>query len=306
MENKKRKLTTEEFIDKCVIKHNNKYDYSKTIYNGIHNNVTIICPIHGEFEQIAKIHVHRGSGCPTCSKIKLNQVRYGTNEFIEKCIKVHGNKYNYSKVDYKSSRINVTIICPIHGNFEQTPDNHLSGKGCKKCAGYNLSKEQFIEDCIKVHGGKYDYSKINLDTKKRKIEVICPIHGSFLIGKANHRLLNQGCSLCTETKGEREIRLILEHENVLFNTQRTFDECKYKRLLPFDFYIEDLNLCIEYDGIQHYKISEFFGGRSAFMKQKHRDKLKNKFCENNGINLLRIKYCDNIKEKLLNYLHNKI
>ena len=296
----------ELFVKKCQIKHNNKYDYSKTNYNGIHQNVTIICPIHGEFEQVAKIHVHRGSGCPSCSKIKLNQVRYGTDEFIQKCIEVHGNKYDYSKVEYKNNRTSVKIICPIHSEFEQTPSNHLSNRGCKKCAGYNLSKEQFIEDCIKIHGGKYDYSKINWDTKKRKIEVICPTHGSFLIGKANHRLLNQGCPLCTETKGEREIRLILEHENILFNTQHTFNECKYKRLLPFDFYIEDLNLCIEYDGIQHYKISEFFGGRSAFMKQKHRDKLKNKFCENNGINLLRIKYCDNIKETLLNYLHNKI
>lgn len=303
--NSKKKLTNDVFIKRAKVKHGDKYDYSKVEYTGTHNNLRIICPEHGEFEQIAKTHIHRGSGCPMCSKIKLNQVRYSTPEFIEKAKEIHGNTYDYSKTEYKTNKGFVTITCLEHGDFKQRPSNHLSKRGCKKCAGFGVTKDEYIEACIKVHGNTYDYSNVIWDTKLRKIELICKKHGLFKVGKANHRLLKQGCGLCSEPKGERIIRLILEGRGIKFNRQQTFNGCVDKKKLQFDFYISDMNLCIEYDGIQHFKVVDFFGGRSEFMRIKHRDKIKTQFCNKQGINLFRINYKENIEEKLLKYLDGK-
>lgn len=300
--NSKKKLTNDAFIERAKLKHGDKYGYSKVEYTGTHNNVIIICPEHGEFSQEAKSHINRGSGCPMCSKIKLKQIRYTRLEFIEKAKEVHGDKYDYSKTEYKNTRGFITITCPEHGDFKQRADGHLHKRGCKKCAGFDLSKEHYIANCKEFHGDTYDYSKVIWDTKLRKIELICKKHGSFMIDKYNHRLNKQGCALCSEPKGEKEIRLILEDIGIEYEKQKTFKGCKDKKLLQFDFYIKDMNLCVEYDGIQHFKIVEYFGGRSEFMKIKYRDKIKNQYCENEGIDLLRINYKENIKEKLLNYL----
>ena len=132
--------TTETFIEKAKIVHNNKYDYSKSEI--IHENstnklkskyITIICPTHGEFQQQYYRHL-LGYGCPSCANIGRYQKNASTTEeFINKSIKLHGNKYDYSLVNYINRNTPVTIICPIHGKFEQAPMHHLAGKGCYKC-----------------------------------------------------------------------------------------------------------------------------------------------------------------------------
>lgn len=127
----------EQFIQKAKQVHGDKYDYSKFNYVNAHIKGTIICPEHGEFEQNANNHLN-GKGCPYCyQETKI----LTTEEFIEKAHKVHGNLYNYSKVNYKGTHIPVTIICPKHGEFEQTPNSHLRGRGCPKC---NNSKGELI------------------------------------------------------------------------------------------------------------------------------------------------------------------
>lgn len=123
-----KKLTTEDFIKKAKEVHGDKYNYSKVDYRGNKIKVTIICSIHGEFEQPPSNHL-QGQGCPNCG----GTVKLTTNEFIEKARVVHGDLYDYSKVDYKTNRDKVTIICPIHGGFEQKPSGHLLGSGCPKC-----------------------------------------------------------------------------------------------------------------------------------------------------------------------------
>ena len=128
------RITTEQFIAKAKLKHGNKYDYSKTIYNHSTEKVKIICPIHGEFEQQASVHLF-GCGCPKCGNKTIgDKKRIKVNTFFTKANKVHNNKYDYSKVKYKNINEKVTIICPIHGEFEQTPYHHLEGQGCPKCA----------------------------------------------------------------------------------------------------------------------------------------------------------------------------
>ena len=141
---KAKRNTTEEFIEKAKKVHGNKYDYSKVEYIDKLTPVIIICPIHGEFTQTPDTHLN-GSGCQKCGVEKSKQTaasqKLTTEKFIEKARKRHDDKYDYSKVEYVNSHTPVKIICKIHGEFEQSPTNHLSGKGCPICAGKNMTTE---------------------------------------------------------------------------------------------------------------------------------------------------------------------
>lgn len=126
--------SNEQFIKECTEVHGNKYDYSETFYTGAHNVITIICPIHGSFQQKAYSHV-QGCGCLECAGVK----KLTTKEFIEKSQKVHGEKYDYSLVNYVNAHSKVNIICPVHGVFQQIPSSHwYLQQGCPICA---LSKQ---------------------------------------------------------------------------------------------------------------------------------------------------------------------
>jgi hypothetical protein len=138
------RLNTEDFIRKAKIIHGNKYDYSKTIYINGHTKLSIICPFHGEFSQRADSHLE-GKTCFQCNIDYLTNLRKDSFEkFVKKAIKIHGNKYDYSKVKYIESRDYVCIICPIHGEFFQKPNNHLNGYGCRKCGIEKLVRKQSV------------------------------------------------------------------------------------------------------------------------------------------------------------------
>ena len=131
-------MITNTIIQRFIEKHGNKYDYSKVEYINAITKVIIICPEHGEFLQTPHAHL-KGQGCPQCAKIsRIKQKTSNTNNFIEKAKKIHGDKYDYSKVKYKLQNEKVTIICPEHGEFLQTPHNHLSGYGCPECKKASL------------------------------------------------------------------------------------------------------------------------------------------------------------------------
>ena len=194
-------MNTEEFIEKTKNIHGNKYDYSKVEYKRNDKKVCIICPKHGEFWQTPKMHL-RGQGCPKCYEERRGENRqYSLEDFIAKAKSVHGDKYDYSKVDYIDSKTKVCIICKEHGEFWQSPAHHLHGQGCKLCNYYKLSKgqrkgkEDFIKDAIKIHGNKYDYSKVNYVNNKTKVCIICSEHGEFLQTPNSH-LRGAGCPKC--------------------------------------------------------------------------------------------------------------
>lgn len=129
----KQTLTKEIFLNRCVEKHGNKYDYSKSIYKTMKTPILISCPIHGEFYQKPSEHL-KGEGCPKCGRIKANNSSsYSQDQFIQKVSKIHNNKYDYSLVKYNRSSDMIIIICPLHGEFEQRAANHLMGQGCPKC-----------------------------------------------------------------------------------------------------------------------------------------------------------------------------
>ena len=202
------KKTTEEFIQDAYCKHGDKYNYKLVDYKNSSTKVKIICPIHGIFEQRANNHLG-GRGCFKCGYISSSKLqRKSKNDFIKKSNKIHDNKYDYSLIDYKNSSTKVKIVCPVHGTFEQTPNHHLRGQGCKKC-GYDnitdllsLSTEEFIERSKKIHGSKYDYSLVKYKNTRTKIKIICPIHGIFEQTPGNH-LNGKGCKKCVIVKANK-------------------------------------------------------------------------------------------------------
>ena len=150
-QNKLETKTTEDFIKESTIIHNNKYNYSKTIYKGALKKVCIICPEHGEFWQTANSHL-QGCGCKKCKGFKITN-----EECIAKAKKVHGDKYDYSKTNYINSKEKVCIICHEHGEFWQLPNNHLKGNGCPNCRNYKLENE--IKILLEKNNIKFEQHK---------------------------------------------------------------------------------------------------------------------------------------------------
>ncbi len=295
------KLTTKEFVEKSKIIHGNKYDYSYTTYNSRKEKVKIICPEHGEFNQYPGNHLS-GNNCPNCS----HNLKHTTKSFINSAKKIHGYKYNYSNTDYKNNKSKVKIICPIHGIFEQRAGAHISKNrphGCPACdKSQKLKTEEFIEMANKIHSNKYSYEKTTYKSARDKVIIICKIHGEFEQLAKVHIHNKCGCPKCFESKGEIDIKNWLIKNNISFLTQHKFHDCKNINYLLFDFYLPEYNMCIEYDGRQHFEAIDYFGGEKTLKSIKKRDNIKNKYCKENNIKLLRIKYnqdIDLILEELL-------
>jgi hypothetical protein len=204
-------LTTEEFIKKSTLKHNGKYDYSKVNYINNRVNITIICPIHGEFEQ--QPHTHDKSGCPKCvGRNKTNM------EVINELKLIHGDKYDYSLIDYKSEKSKLEIICSKHGSFYQTFNTHKKGHECPKCHGRYQTKDEFIIKANLKHNNQYSYDNLTTLDFNKKIKINCELHGSFLQKPSSH-LSGNGCPKCkglkiTEKKTKTLEQFINEAKNI--------------------------------------------------------------------------------------------
>ena len=184
------------FIQNAKNLFGDNYDYSKVEYINNKTPVIIICPKHGEFKQRPSNHLH-GRGCPFCAKELRKKT---TKKFIADAKKVHGEKYDYSKVDYQGAYVPITIICPKHGAFTQKPNSHLSGNGCPKCVNtYPLTTSTFIQKAQEVHKHKYDYSLATYNGSHEKVQIVCPKHGTFEQFAYVH-LQGRGCPKCADEK----------------------------------------------------------------------------------------------------------
>lgn len=234
-----KKLTIEEFIAKARLVHGNKYDYSKVVYINNSTKVIIACLIHGKFEQSPNKHM-QGRGCSECGKISRRNTRSSnTNEFITKAKEIHNNKYNYSKVNYINSKSKVTITCPIHGDFEQTPNSHLKNGGCDKCGrlksneAKKITQEEFINRAINTHKNVYDYSKVVYINNHTKVNIVCITHGDFEQISADH-LNGHGCPSCAKYGFQPDqsaylyyLKITTEDNQILYKigiTNRTVNE----------------------------------------------------------------------------------
>lgn len=198
----KRVTDTKSFIEKAKQVHGNKYDYSKVEYVDTRTKVCIICPEHGEFWQRPILHL-KGHQCKKCAEsTKLIRNKDTKLTFIKKAIKKHGNKFDYSKVDYKNSITKVCIMCPEHGDFKQTPQKHLLGHQCPLCANIQQglknrkTLKDFVNESNLIHNNKYDYSQIiDINGVYSKVPIICKEHGVFIQKVITH-LSGSGCPKC--------------------------------------------------------------------------------------------------------------
>lgn len=362
----KRKLGKDEFIQRAIEIHGNKYDYTMVIYIDNTAHVDIICKVdgHGIFKQSPAAHL-RGQNCKKCVDENRSIKK---PDFVLRAVAKHGNKYDYTNTIIISSKIKCEIKCNICNTiFTQSPEKHLSGSGCQKCGGtQQLTTEKFIQNAKLVHGDNFDYSNTvyinnctkihiicnlclesfmqlptnHIDHKQgcsncagnkklttaefiEKVKIIhnnyytyqrciyltsqihviitCPQHGDFKQTPHMHGNKKQGCGKCNQSHGERNISIFLTKLMIPYDTQKTFEECKNINKLPFDFYVGDFNLLIEFQGRQHFEAVEIFGGEEQFQKQQLHDNIKKQFCIDTGYKLLEIKYDEDVETKLIEY-----
>ena len=283
-----RKKTKEEFIKDAREKHGDKYDYSKVGYVNDKTKVCIICPEHDEFWQRPADHL-RGIGCPKCG----GSCVLTKEEFIKKAREVHGDKYDYSKIEYVNSATKVCIICPEHGEFWQEANSHLQGAGCPKCKGDKTrercvsTKEGFIKKVKEIHKDKYDYSKVHYVNSKTKVCIICPKHGEFWQTPNGHTN-GAGCLKCNLSHLEQSVMNYLDENGTTYDYQKRF---KWLGRQSLDFYLPDYNVGIECQGEQHFFPIDFAGkgvewACKQFDELIKRDKRKKALCEKHGIKLL--------------------
>lgn len=233
--------------------------------------------------------------------------------FIKKAKSIHKDKYEYDKVEYKNSYTKIKIYCKCCQNyFWQTPNKHLTGRGCPKCGNIQkgmvrrYSLIEFIKKVKDLYGNKYLICG-KYKTNKTPIKVKCQVCKQIFYPTPNNLLRGSKCPCCKKviSKGEECIQKWLDLNKIKYIFQKKFVDCKDKRMLSFDFYLLDQNVCIEFQGQQHYKLSSYYSNSLKLKLQRKHDKIKKEYCKRNGIKLIEIKYNENIKEKLEKELENK-
>ncbi len=283
----KQEVKKKEFYDKARRVHNGKYIYHDDYVNS-KTKIKITCPEHGEFWQTPMNHLN-GQGCPKCANQNKTQT---TEEFINKARKIHGDKNDYSKVNYINAHTKVCIICPIHGEFWVSPSNHLKGKGCPKCAGRHKTTESVIEEFRKIHGDKYIYEEVNYIKANEKVKIICPIHGEFM-QTPNKHLQGRGCPYCNNSHLEEQTFNLLKEMNIEFIKGY---KPKWLNGKELDFYLPEYNITIECQGSQHFPTLDMVKNKfylftlEEMEKCVQRDIIKNQECKDNNVKLYYIIY----------------
>lgn len=302
----------EERIKRAKETHNNKYEYLPIKnYKTGKSKLKIYCPIHDLiFFQQADAHINTGAGCPKCAIDNMaNQHRKTLNDFIEQASNVHNGKYDYSKVTYKNGKTNVVIICQEHGGFKQTPTAHLRGQGCPVCGNilsgekHTLGTKEFIRRSIEIHGDKYDYSRVDYNKAKIKVEIICNKHQESFWQTPDAHLQGQGCPVCGGSKGEAFVAKWLTEHGFEFTPQVSYPDCRDRNPLRFDFEVQTKNgiVLIEYNGKQHYEPIAYFGGQKQFETNQRRDRIKKAWAKKKGLPLLVIPYNRRVDRALVKY-----
>lgn len=298
MKNIKRK-THEQFLIEMSQNHPTLIVLDK--YKNGRTKVNLECSVCGYRFGATPGSLYMKHGCPKCS----GSLKKSTSEFIEELrivndsITVLGN--------YKNSKTEIMVSCNKCGHkWGATPNSLLSGKGCRVCAGtMPKSHEQFITEMKQKHPTVNVIG--NYINNREKVECKCMVCGKTFYGIPHAMIdMNHDCPYCSMSQGERAISNWLDNNGFVYCQEYRFADCKDINQLPFDFYIPSINTVIEYDGVQHFKVNQFFGGKKAFDKLKIHDKIKDNYCSKNGINILRISFYDykNINEILTNKLTN--
>lgn len=295
--------THEEYIS--LLENNNIDIIPLEAY--INGKVPILhkCLKHNVSWKAAPNNILGGHGCTKCLSDKIRNKNGKTHDQYIAELKVkHPNIIAIER--YRTANIPILHKCLIDSyEWKATPGNILFSTGCPKCGGtLKKTHEQYVAELeslnpnIKVVG---EYKRA-----KEKVLYECKIDGTQWEAYPCSVLAGTGCPTCRKSKGEKQIENWMQKNNINYVTQKTFKDCKDKHPLPFDFYLPDYNVCIEYDGKQHFKPIKFFGGEEAFYKRVEHDKIKDDYCKTHGIKLLRISYIENVQHKLSDFLFNTV
>jgi hypothetical protein len=288
--NPRKKMDLKKFKEKCKKEFGNEIVIDFKTFKNTQSKIKAKCLKHGNFEQYA-YNFLRGKGCPKCGyELGSNKRKKGNEKFISDSIIKHGDKYDYSKIEYKNAHTDVIIVCPIHGEFKQRPSNHLNGSGCPKCGQERTAKsvrntlKYFKENSFKTHKGEYDYSLINsYINNKTKVKIICPKHGNFEQQPIAH-LLGQRCPKCAIkiSKAEQEIADFIKSLglDIKQSDRNVLDGYEIDILIP------ELKYGIEYNGLYFHReglLDGIGGGKTKFYHLNKTEKAKEK-----GFNLIHI------------------
>lgn len=257
------------------------------------------CSEGHEWEAIIDNRI-RNHGCPYCAGIRLlrgcNDLQTVNPLLAQQWHPTKNKTLTASDITSRSDK-SVWWIGECGHEWSAKVSNRTSGNGCPICANkLPKTQERYIQEVAEINPdieviGQY----INNNTP---ILHRCRIDGSDFLAYPHNILNGQGCPVCKESRGEKDVRHYLQKHKIKFEPQYKFKDCKRKRCLPFDFYLPDYNMCIEYDGRQHFEPAECFGGVESFIETQQNDLIKNKYCEDNNIILLRIRYDENINNIL--------
>ncbi len=319
-----RKMTTEEFLERAIAIHGDRYDYSETKYVSMNKDLSIRCPQHNvRFEMRPKFHL-KGRGCPLCEQEDIAMyeiskkaaiqwrsdyrkkqsekkkrskeilkgrphIKYTWDEFIHYANLIHEGEYDYRyvKKEFVDMNTPVTIICKRHNKpFPQTPVKHLKGQGCPRCIGRMRTTESFIEEAQEVHKGHFTYDNVKFVDYATPVTITCKIHGDFPMRPLKH-LRGEGCPLCQTSKMELEMVAFLKsHLSAKIELQKHFAWLRFQLGLALDVYLPEYNIAIECQGEEHFRASPKFGGEEGFKYTQERDKAKSELCKKHGIRIL--------------------
>lgn len=303
--NKSRQPSIEELFDKLAKIHNGVYKYPQKIYENNRTKINIECTICGNvFTQTIGQHL-TGCGCPHCANAKnADRCRSTIQEFIKKVQNIYGDQIGFDKTEYKGATQKTWFFCKkCQRYFLQTPASLLSGHACQFCgraAGMekrSIKPSAIIDRLVELYGDDFTYYKEKITRINRKAPFTCKHCKKTFYATPKQLLMGNGCPKCKRSRGERFISKWLKENNINFIEQKSFSDCRDKQPLPFDFFLPDYNMCIEFQGPQHFNAHFFITrtkskekGNELFETQKRHDQIKKDYCKKNGIQLREIKY----------------
>lgn len=293
------KRTHEEYVKELAIKN----PYVEVIGTYINNQIPIMhrCKIHNIYWNLRPQHALEGVRCKECQKDLLREQRKKSHkEYVDDILKI--NTDIEIAEQYINAHIPILHRCKVCGyEWMAKPNNILSSKGCPKCAGVLLkSHDEYVKEVSLIN---HDIEVVGIySNSKTPILHRCKIDNTMWLSRPDNILQGKGCPVCNESSGERKIRQWLEDNHIEYDFQKKFELCKDIKFLPFDFYLQEYNVCIEYQGEQHYRPVDYFGGEEKFKIQQKHDQIKRDYCKKNNIKLLEIRYDEDIEEKLNNFL----
>lgn len=274
-------------------------------YVNNHTNILHRCKIDNHEWMAKPANILTGYGCPKCG----GTIKKTYNEYVDELKIINPNIEVLE--NYVGRQIKILHRCKIDGyEWNAAPSHILNGTGCPICGRMSQiqkrrkTHEEYVKHVAIINSdievvGEY----VNSQTKIFHRCKLCNHEWEIV---PNNILNGQGCPKCNISHGENGVAKYLNQYNISYISQYKFDNCRNKKSLPFDFYLPDYNICIEYDGIQHFKPVDFAGrgeswANKIFERTQYNDEIKNKYCKNNNIILLRIRYDDNIEDVLSNF-----